>query len=242
MEKKCYTVLEIAQRGKEKFEIDLKDTRALEKQIRLVIRRENIQPIDKKKSTPRARNDANAYSEADKDRILDDFLFDYLRNMSNNEAVKKFKSSAEYQKMADEANEKYLEELERWTQEEAYRANYGNFPEREKLTEYSEEVKKEKDRMVREALFSSYISSEGDLESVETLSKAAYLSQVFVSQFVTERLFSELFDFEMDEFVRDADKSNYIAQNSIGGDFGVEEMKLFDKLSNWRNYVSLKRE
>ena len=148
---------------------------------------------------------------------------------------------AEYQKMADEANEKYFEDLERWTQEEADRANYGNFPEREKLTENSEEVKNEKRRMVREALFNTYISSEGDLESVETLSKAAYLSQVFDSQFVTEQLFSKLFDFKMDEFVGDADKSNYIVQNSIGGDFGVEEMKLFDKLSNWRNYVSLKK-
>lgn len=76
----------------------------------------------------------------------------------------------------------------------------------------------------------------------ETLSKATYLSQVFDSQFVTERLFSELFDFKMDEFVRNADKSNYIAQNSTGGEFGVDEMNLFDKLSNWRSYVSLRRE
>ena len=53
--------------------------------------------------------------------------------MSNDEVVKKFKSRAEYQRMADEGNEKYFEDLERWTQEEADRENYRNFLEQEKL-------------------------------------------------------------------------------------------------------------
>lgn len=36
--------------------------------------------------------------------------------------------------------------------------------------------------------------------------------------------------------------SDYIAQELVGEDLGAKEMKLFDKLSNWRNYISLKRE
>lgn len=242
MKGKCYTVLEIAQKGKEKFEIDMKDTRALEKQIRLVIRRENIQPIDKKKSTPSARNDANAYSEADKDRILDDFLFNYLRNMSKNEAVKKFKSSAEYQRMADEANEEYYEGLERWQKEEEDRARYGGFDEPYSMTEDSEVVKKKKHQIISEALFDLYLSDEVDLEGDEGLEKAAALSQILNSQFVAENLFSKLFDFKIAQLVEDMNSSDYIAQELVGGDLGAKEMKLFDKLSNWRNYVSLKRE
>ena len=59
------------------------------------------------------------------------------------------------------------------------------FQNKKNLTENSEEIKNEKSRMVREAFFSRYISSEGYLESVETLGKAAYLSQSFDSQIAT---------------------------------------------------------
>lgn len=242
MKVKSYTVLEIAQKGKEKFGIDLEDTGALEKQIRLAITRENIQPVGRKKSTPTARNDANAYSEVDKDRILDDFLFDYLRSMSNDEAVKKFKSSAEYQKMADEANEEYFEGLKRWQQEEEERARYGNFDLPYSMTEDSERVNKKKYQIISDALVDFYLHDKVDWGGEEALGKAAFLSQILNSQFVAENLFSRLFDFKIDELVEDMNRIDYVQDELIGGDLGAKEMKLFDKLSNWRNYASLKRE
>lgn len=95
---------------------------------------------------------------------------------------------------------------------------------------------------VLDALVYFYLHDKVDLGGEEALGKAAFLSQILNSQFVAENLFSRLFDFKIDELVEDMNRIDYVQDELIGGDLGVKEMKLFDKLSNWRNYASLKRE
>ena len=77
MDDKLFTVAEIAQLGFDKFSIVSSDTKAFERQIRNKIKDNNIDSVGTKKTVTIqnghiriAKNPANAYSEDDKDRII----------------------------------------------------------------------------------------------------------------------------------------------------------------------------
>lgn len=136
-----FTVPEIAEIGYKKFEIDTEDTEAFQKQIRKVIEEkikngnEIFQPIGKKKSTKKAKNPARAYRQEVKDSIIDEELFDYLREQSKKDTIERFKSRSDYDSEALAMNADFQEFVEKQT-----------FPEEvgrwEGLTEAHDRVKK----------------------------------------------------------------------------------------------------
>ena len=166
MDDKLFTVAEIAQLGFDKFSIVSSDTKAFERQIRNKIKDNNIDSVGTKKTvtiqnghTRIAKNPAKAYSEDDKDRIINNLLFTYLKNLSSDETVQAFKSQSEYDEMAVIENDDYHEAVEKWQAEEIERQQHGYFGQLDEITPSSKYFISKKDEFVSEALYTSIIFS-----------------------------------------------------------------------------------
>ena len=233
MKNKMYTITEIANLGYRKFRINLEDTGAFKKQISKVIKENDVKPVGKKKSTPTAKNDAAAFSQEVVDKIINDWLFEYLRRQSNAEVVQNYKSESEYNKMAREYNKVYQEESE-----ESILNEFKKYERLEKgvLTydEDSEEVKSLKTKMQSEALFTYFFPN--DIENTTSLEELSSLSIILDSFFVREKIFSKLFTLDIRGLVSDINDCIY-KQTTFQGKYSGDDMKLFHKLENWENYI-----
>lgn len=150
-----FTVRQIAELAYEKFDIHSSYDACIKK-IRKIISEKNIQSIGYGKSTITSRNKAALYSEEVKDNMIYDWLFDYLKNLSNSEAVEKMKSvKHHYQSEADKINEAYAKDMNYFLENGIAPSNddpYGN------LTKYSQRVRERKLEIMIEALFSQHFS------------------------------------------------------------------------------------
>lgn len=195
-----YTVRQIAELAFEKFEIHYGSIESCSKKIRKVLNEKNVQEVGQGKSTATARNNAALYSEEVKEKILNDWLFDYLKNASNSEAVTKMKSDTQYQLEADKVN---VEDYKNVDQFFLYGDNTRHKQEEtryQQLTPHSPRVQQRKFEIMLEALFSQQFSL--DLSAlIDDMNKA--------------------------DFISDQHQSSYEAK----------DMRLFEKVSNWRNYV-----
>lgn len=235
MDGRTYTELEIAKTGFKEFKIS-GDNSAFRKQISAVIKRKDIKPVGMKKSTPTAKREAKAYSETDKDVVISE-LSDYLREQSSDSVIKKYKSNGEYQKIAEEYNKNYDDMLLEQVKSEAFYMEHGYFEgEQDGI---SDDVNRIKNKMIIEALSKVYIEKQAQNNPQEALQNSERLTNVFRSPIIREKLFLALYDFRVDELTRDLYKSKEISQNKFD-DLTKEDMRFFDKLANWENYVSCK--
>lgn len=234
MGERTYTELEIAQAGFKEFKIS-GDNGAFWKQISAVIKRKGIEPVGMKKSTPTAKREAKAYSEFDKDVVISE-LSDYLRDQSSDSVIKKYKSNGEYQKIAEEYNKNYDDILLEQAKSEAFDMEHGYFEGQQ--DGIPDDVNRVKNKIIIESLSKIYIEEQAN-DPQKALQNAERLTNVFKSSIISEKLFSALYDFRVEELTSDLYKSKEISQTRFD-DLTKEDMRLFDKLDNWENYVSCK--
>ncbi|WP_349532786.1 hypothetical protein [Leuconostoc citreum] len=239
-----YTVIEIAQLGLKKFEVDGSYEESLKKYIRDIIKKE--QDLDKKAfevvahrpsqldSGNSSKRPADAYSEYNKDRILNDLAFNYLKERSSNtQLFKDLKSNSEYEKIAKNSNYKYQNE-------EMQRMATGEFSQQDQPSPYdvitieSNCFVSKRRAFIAEALYSIYLSEKNskarNLEQEITL--ASNLANILRSKFLREKIFERHFKFDVQELIEDLNEMNYIELEVSG-----EEVRLSEKIQNWRNYI-----
>lgn len=200
-----YSVRQIAELAFEKFEIQYGSMDSCSKKIRKVLNEKNIQEVGQGKSTATARNNAALYSEKVKEKILNDWLFDYFKKLSNSEAVAKMKSDGQYQLEADKVNVEDYRNVDRfflhgdtaWHKQEE--TSY------HQLNQHSPRVRQRKFEIMLEALF------------------------------------SQQFSLDLSALIDDMNKVDFISDQHQGS-YEAEDMRLFEKVSDWQNYVSENKE
>ena len=246
MDDKLFTVAEIAQLGFDKFSIVSSDTKAFERQIRNKIKDNNIDSVGTKKTvtiqnghTRIAKNPAKAYSEDDKDRIINNLLFTYLKNLSSDETVQAFKSQSEYDEMAVIENDDYHEAVEKWQAEEIERQQHGYFGQLDEITPSSKYFISKKDEFVSEALYSVYFPKGRLVDSQQEIIVASALATILKSKFVREKIFELHYEYDEKALLKDMNEAHCAGSESAGAWTG-NEMRLFEKLKDWKNYIIFK--
>lgn len=233
VESEMFTVPEIAEIGYKKFEIDTEDTDAFQKQIRKVIEEkikngnEIFQPIGKKKSTKKAKNPARAYRQEVKDSIIDEELFDYLREQSKKDTIERFKSRSDYDSEALAMNVDFHEFVEK----QEFPEEVGRW---EGLTEAHPRVRDKRTNIISEALF-AYLSSNRFSYSTKEISS---FLPIFDPVFIREKLFFENFELDLKGLV--SDMNHYDSLFECQGDLSGKDRQLEDKLKDWKSYAWLK--
>lgn len=200
-----YTVRQIAELAFEKFEIRYGSIESCSKKIRKVINEKNIQEVGQGKSTATARNNAALYSEEVKEKILNDWLFKYLKNASNSEVVTTLKSDEQYQLEADKVNEEYDKRQDQFLLNGDEIWHEQNETAHHQLTEHSSDVRQRKFEIMLEALF------------------------------------FQQFSLDLSGLIGDMNKANFISEQHQSS-YEAEDMRLFEKVSDWQNYVSKNNE
>lgn len=168
-EKEEFTIRQIVIIALEKYKIIRKNTvqssiesliDTVRKKVSKAIEENEIESIGKAKSTPTSRRPAQTYSKESKDFIVDEYLFDYLINMTNDEYVKNLKSPKYYEREAQEFNDNYADETINFLNLSIEQKNALLYSKKntEHLTKFSKEVHQRKREIMLEALFSKYYS------------------------------------------------------------------------------------
>ncbi|MGO3606683.1 MAG: hypothetical protein ACTJFC_01540, partial [Pseudolactococcus laudensis] len=217
MNEKIFTVAEIAQIGFDKFSINSNDVQAFMKQIRNKIKENDIKPVGIKKTESIkngklsiAKNPAQAYSEDDKDKIINVLLFNYLKSQSNDEAVQVYKSQSEYERIADEANDGYNEELRNWELEEDNEQYW------EKTTTSSPSFISKKEEFISEALYSIYFPKDDSRDMEQEIIQASAFATILQCKFVKDKMMALHFDFDEEGLLKDMDESYWVSSENAG--------------------------
>ncbi|MGL5898396.1 MAG: hypothetical protein ACRCZW_01790 [Lactobacillaceae bacterium] len=237
MSDKMYTVLEIAQFGLEKFEVDKSYQESFKRQIRNIIDNKGFQTVGKKKSQTgdghSAKRQADAYSEDTKDRIINDLAFSYLKERSNKPSIQDLKSDSEYLELANDLNNEYQDQI-------MSKGEYGQQDQPnpyEDITIESNRFVSVKEKFISEALYSIYFL-ENNLKSKDLDKKIALasdLANLLRSKFLREKIFELHFQFDVESLLEDLNE-----MNDIGLEVSGKDVRLTEKIQNWRNYIQPK--
>lgn len=109
---KEYTILQIAKEALVRYKIRETTTMldTVVKKIRKIINVQQFEASGMKKSTPQTRKLGKAYSEAIKNKIIQDFLFDYLIDRTYDDVTRRMKSPTYYDKQAEDSNGEFEDE------------------------------------------------------------------------------------------------------------------------------------
>lgn len=213
MDEKGYTVLQIAEEGLKKFKVgNSEEIRssvldALCKKIRRVIAKNQIEPIGKGKSTPKAKRQALIFSKESKDILIDELLFDYFINLTQDEAYKNLTRPEVYNVRAEELNGAYEDEALLFL-------NSSN---------------KQQNLMISNVYTDQY-------------DKRIYAKiQNRKKEIMIEAIFSKDYLLKLDDLVEDINQYELITIEKQG-EFTGADMRLKEKLEDWRNYVKSKDE
>lgn len=181
----------------------------------------------KRSQQKKAKNPARAYRQEVKDSIIDEELFDYLREQSKKDTIERFKSLSDYDSEALVMNADFQEFIENQT-----------FPEEvgcwEGLSEDHPRVKEKRANIISEALF-DYLSSNGFSYSTKEISS---FFPIFDPLFIREKLFFENFELDLKGLV--SDMNHYDSLFECQGDLSGKDLKLVYKLKDWKSYAWLK--
>ena len=244
MSEEMYTIAEIAWLGFDKFSINSNDTKAFEKQIRKKIKENSIESVGIKKTKiikngiiNTSRNNAKAYSENIKDKIINILLFEYLKNQSNDEAVQAYKSQLEYEEIAANENDEYRESMEKWQAEEIERQQNGDFGQYDdEIGVNSQSFISKKDEFISEALYSFYFSRDELISPEQEIITASALTTTLQSKFVRDKIMGLHFEFDEKKLLEDMNEAHWAGQENAGFWSG-DDIRLFDNLRNWKNYI-----
>lgn len=184
---KQYTIRQIAELGLEKYKVQVYIEQRestidnIRKQIGKIIKREGIKHTGMKKSTPQAKRPARAYSDEIKDKLLNDYLFDYLVELTRDESVKNYKSPEVYQKQVDELNGQFEDatldflNLTREKKDDMMKRQYNI----DSIGQYHSIILEKKKDIMLEAIFSKYYSLDMDrlIKDTKRVEFAKYYKQ-----------------------------------------------------------------